>query len=410
MLIKNIISLLNVQLIGFLSPLLLMPIIIKVYGIENYGIFSFLYTTSYFLFIIIDYGFSLGAVKNVLYENFSNRVNSINTIITCQLILIIFVFILFFCISYFGFFSKSDYKSYTHLIPMYCVCFWLNSIWFYQCVNELSLYSKFQTANKVSFLIISLVISNLGLEIIYIFYSFIFCGLIFGLSQLIHVKHKLNLKFNIVQLSNIRKQFCLNFSFFVSKLSILSYTSAISIFIGFKFGAEFLGYYSVADKIRGAMQAYLIPITQVLYPVITNMIVKKMFDTAKVYIIRCALVCCTIAVVAVITINFLRLDILNILGVDVNQHILDVLFLLTLIVVPVSISNTVGKLIFIPYNFIKEFNYSLIFVSIITILSIYPISLLNDFKLFAYLYLSSEILVCFVMLIILYQKRILNER
>lgn len=408
MLIKNILSLINVQVLGFLSPLLLMPVIINVYGIEKYGIFSFLYTTSYLLFIIVDYGFSLGAVKNVLYENLSVRINSINTIISCQIILLFGVVIFFIVVNFLGSFNNTEYIEYIHLIPFYCMCFWLNSIWFYQCVDELSIYSKFQTLNKLFFLIISLVLAKYNFEIIYIFYNFIFCGLILGIIQFIVVFKKINFKFSFVKLKSIKYQFGMNLSFFISKISIMSYTSAISVFIGFKFGAELLGYYSVADKIRGAMQAYLIPITQVLYPSITSLITRKMYSAAKLYIYKCTFVSVLIAFLAVAMVNYFRVEILEILGVEINKQVLDVLFLLSLIVIPVSISNTVGKLIFIPYNHIKEFNYSLIVVSIFTILSIYPISLFGDFKLFAYLYLFSEILVCVIMLFVLYKKRILN--
>jgi PST family polysaccharide transporter len=62
---KNFISLVLLQVTNFVIPILIIPHLIKTLGVDRFGIVSLAQTTMIYLFVIVDYGFSLSAVKDV---------------------------------------------------------------------------------------------------------------------------------------------------------------------------------------------------------------------------------------------------------------------------------------------------------------------------------------------------------
>ena len=62
---KNFIALVLLQVTNFVIPILIIPHLIKTLGIDKFGIVSLAQTIMIYLFVVVDYGFSLSAVKNI---------------------------------------------------------------------------------------------------------------------------------------------------------------------------------------------------------------------------------------------------------------------------------------------------------------------------------------------------------
>jgi len=63
---KNIIALGSVQLTNYLLPLITLPYIIRIVGIEKFGIVSLVQSVMLYLLIIVDYGFNYTATLEIL--------------------------------------------------------------------------------------------------------------------------------------------------------------------------------------------------------------------------------------------------------------------------------------------------------------------------------------------------------
>ena len=62
-LIENFISFSLFKVIDALIPLIIIPYLINVVGKDNYGIYAFAYALVFYLLNIVQYGFSLSAVR-----------------------------------------------------------------------------------------------------------------------------------------------------------------------------------------------------------------------------------------------------------------------------------------------------------------------------------------------------------
>jgi O-antigen/teichoic acid export membrane protein len=200
-----------------------------------------------------------------------------------------------------------------------------------------------------------------------------------------------------------------NFGFFISKLSILSYTSFLSILIGIFYGPYTLGVYSIADKIRGAMQAFLIPISQVMLPEITNQVRLRNFNYIYKSIKLSLIFSLLTALLIYMVFSFFIIDILTFLNAEISQQQIFLCKILGLIIFPVTISNWAGKQILIPFGHSKYFNNILLSISVFTMLMIIPIISNFDVEYVSLLYLGSEMLVGIAMTFIIYFRRVLHN-
>src|SRR5205809_2845344 len=63
--VRNFFSLSFIQATNFLLPLLLIPFIIRLVGVEKFGVITFVQAFSVILTTIVDYGFNLTATREI---------------------------------------------------------------------------------------------------------------------------------------------------------------------------------------------------------------------------------------------------------------------------------------------------------------------------------------------------------
>ena len=88
----NILSLTLLNVVSYISPLLLIPYLIRVIGAEKYGIYIFAWTfVSYFVYLV-NYGFDFTATKQIAINK--DNPNEISKIFSSVIIIRIFITIL----------------------------------------------------------------------------------------------------------------------------------------------------------------------------------------------------------------------------------------------------------------------------------------------------------------------------
>ena len=70
-LISNVLTLSIVQGLNYLLPLITIPYLIKVIGIEKFGLLAFATVIISYFQTLIDYGFNLNATKNVALNRYN---------------------------------------------------------------------------------------------------------------------------------------------------------------------------------------------------------------------------------------------------------------------------------------------------------------------------------------------------
>ncbi|MCV5792026.1 oligosaccharide flippase family protein, partial [Escherichia coli] len=67
-------------------------------------------------------------------------------------------------------------------------------------------------------------------------------------------------------LSEIKKQLKLGWNIFLSTFFSSMYTTSIPLILGVNAGAEAVGVYNSADKLKQALQGIIGPVSQAIYP------------------------------------------------------------------------------------------------------------------------------------------------
>jgi len=65
LLLKNIFSLFSIQAVNYLLPLLIIPLLVRVLGIELFGIYILILTVIQYFIIASEYGFNLTATRKI---------------------------------------------------------------------------------------------------------------------------------------------------------------------------------------------------------------------------------------------------------------------------------------------------------------------------------------------------------
>ena len=136
--IKNFLSLAAVQGVNYLLPLMTLPYLVRVLGVDNFGIFSFATAIVAFFAVITDYGFNFSATREISVNKFNKtEITKIySSVMTLKIILMLLSFLIL-CIMVF-FIPK-----FNDNLLIYLLCYGvvlgqvLFPVWFFQGMEQM---------------------------------------------------------------------------------------------------------------------------------------------------------------------------------------------------------------------------------------------------------------------------------
>jgi len=150
---------LNLLIYGFgqgfnlITPLLVIPYIVSICGIENYGKMSIGMAISFFLMVFIDYGSDIIGVKDVAVnrDNPAQLEQIYITTFASKLVLLLLVLIICSGLFYFVPFFSSEKKLYFLGLPILVGQF-LNPTWFLQGIENFKWITVLTILSKLIYL------------------------------------------------------------------------------------------------------------------------------------------------------------------------------------------------------------------------------------------------------------------
>jgi len=265
---QNMLYLTLLNFITYLSPILLIPYLMKTVGEEKFGIYIFSWTFIFYFVFIVNYGFDFSVTNQIaIYKNNRDKISSIffNIIFIRVIIAILCIFGIYFAANTIHILFPYKQSLYFGFGIVFGIA--LFPSWLFQGMEEM----KFIT-------IVNLITRLLPLLFIFIFiqqadqYQFIILiqaiGFIIGgvFSFVFAIKHyklvyqKPSIKIMIQQLKD-------GWSLFLSTVGMTLYRETNVFIMGFTLGNySLIGYYSVADKFIRFAQTLAMPIAQSLFP------------------------------------------------------------------------------------------------------------------------------------------------
>lgn len=268
----NFISLLILQVINYLLPLLLIPYLIRILGIESFGIYSYILAIVMYGVKMSDYGFELSATYHIsLHRDNQTKINEIFSSVLSIKFLIALAYLL--VISTLIFFIDKLYLYKEFIFLAFGVLFGhlMFPVWLFQGMERMRYIMYLNGLSKLLFFIsVFLFVKNESdLYLLLILNSI--STLIMGFVAL-YVAIK-NFNINFAFQAGEKLVFYLKDSWYIftSKFAVEFYTTANIIILGFFVSPLIMGYYAVSVKIIHAIGSLLEPLTRTLYPYLVNL-------------------------------------------------------------------------------------------------------------------------------------------
>ena len=265
--LRNLFSLSIIQGTNFLLPLLVLPYIIKVIGLEKFGLVAFAQAFMSYFIIFIDYGFNLTATREIALNKNDNPklVSIVNTILQTKIILCLLSFlVLLLIVFFFPYFSQHSSLYYCSFLLV--VGQVLIPTWFFQGIEQMKYLTYLNLVAKIIFTILIFILITKPNDFVYIPVFYSLGNIVSGIAALAIMHKKFNIHFSYNPDFRFLEELKKGWYVFLSNFSINAYTNSNLFILGLFASNIVLGYYSIADKILYAFRQILNIFFNATYP------------------------------------------------------------------------------------------------------------------------------------------------
>lgn len=261
---------------NLITPLLVVPYIVSICGIENYGKVSIGMAISFFLMVFIDYGSDIIGVKDIAVnrEDKAALEKIFITTFTSKMILLIgIILVTSLMFLYIPFFNTEKALFFLGLPILVGQC--INPTWFLQGVENFKWITILTIISKLIYLIGIFFFIHQQNDYIYInLWWGIGTVLANGFTLLYHI-NKNKFSFKKLQKSEVIQLLKTNFSMFTSQIFVSLQMYAPIMLIGF-FGNNLMaGHYKIVEQIIVVFKTYIFLFFNFVYPRVCYLLDKS---------------------------------------------------------------------------------------------------------------------------------------
>lgn len=403
---KNIFYLFLVQGSSYLLPLITFPYLLRVLGVEYFGVLGFCQATVQYLVLLTDYGFNWTATQ-IIAKN-RNDYQKISKVFWSVMVakIILFLIALFILLLLIAFVDKyqSLYLVLISYIPL-IIGNVIYPVWL------------FQGLEKMKWITISTLVARfLLLPLTFLFVkgpadvwlAALFQGsvnMLAGVFAIWFIFSNRLVGIITISLTEVKFRLKEGIHVFLSTSAISLYTVSVTVILGFISGATAVGLFNSANTIRNAAQGLLGPIFQAIYPR-----VNSLFESE--YLKAMALIKKVVRGIGVLTfigcsVLFLAADlIITIIAGKEFEQATNVLRWLAYVPFLVSLSNLFGVQTMLSHSFKKEFSLFLTLGASLNLIIIFPLVHFYNETGAAIAIFATELFITVIMFVFLRKKRI----
>ena len=269
--IESFISLSLLRVADFILPLIVLPYIIGVIGVDKFGLIAFATSVVTYFLNITQYGFSLSAVRDlsINQDNPKKTEEIFNSVFTTKLYL--FIFSLFAIIA-----LSSSIPSFQDDQTLYIVTsgLVLGDVlfpkWFFQGIEQMRYITIINTFIKTLYVVLIFAfLREKGDYILVPFFQSI-TAIIAGACSLYIVFFKHKIKIRITSFAKVKQQLKYSFSSCVTLITPTLYSNTSIFLLGVFTNTHAVGYFSGATRITNAFSSLNRILTRTFYPFVNK--------------------------------------------------------------------------------------------------------------------------------------------
>lgn len=366
-LLSNFLSLAILQGLNILLPFLTIPHLLRVIGVEKFGLISFALAFVTFFQIVVEYGFNNTATRDISVVSDSKKDIAIilSEVLTTKVFLLTICTIVFLLSVFFipKFYADRWVYIFTYLSVVGQSMF---PIWFFQGIQQMKYITYLNVLFKAIFTIAIFLFvreaSDYQLAPLFTSLGFLFSGV----SALVIVNKKFGYTFRIASFNRIKHQLIKGKYLFFSEFQIAFIVNINVLVIGFLVNNSVVGYYATAEKVIRAISALQLPIINTLYPYISRLMIsnkKEAFNKLN-NLVSLGIV---IELIGIVVLYIASNKLFEILFGEYAAESVSVFRIMLLLPLLVFLDQIFGKLVLLTNNKEKEFFSVFFLTSIISV-------------------------------------------
>ena len=272
LLFENISSLMALQGLNYIVPLVTLPYLVRVLGIGPFGLISVAQAFATYFVIFTDYGFNLAATRRIALQHDDMAAVSgiFSAVITIKIILMLFglgvMAIVLVVVPHFR--PDADIYAVSYMAVIGGV---LLPTWLFQGLQDMRTIAVLNGVTKLASACLLFVFVHSSRDYLVAAALPPLGALVSGMAGLWICFQRLHLHYKLPTYRLIREQLADGFHLFVSTASITLYTNTNVFLVGLLAGNVQAGYFSTGERVVGAAQGLLAPVFQGIFPHVNAM-------------------------------------------------------------------------------------------------------------------------------------------
>jgi len=279
-LVRNILGLSGIQVTAILVPLVTIPYLTRVLGPSSWGLLAFAQAFGGYLLLVIDYGFSLSATREI--ARFQDDREKVAEILSDVLGAKVFLAAVGLAASLIALKFVPYFREHPILLwAAFCwsVCQGFNMLWYFQGMERVGPYAKLDVTTKVLAAIGIFVFVRqpgddwkvLGLQAAMALVS---AGVAMGIVYA-------ETSFAFPRPASAWQALRMGWTMFFFRSSVSLYTVGNAFVLGLFASTTAVGYYAAAEKLSRAAFAALNPVNQAVYPRVVRLVHRVPLEAAR---------------------------------------------------------------------------------------------------------------------------------
>ncbi|MGG5506662.1 MULTISPECIES: flippase [unclassified Myroides] len=275
-LIGNFLSLTVLQVLNILLPFLTIPYLLRVVGVEKFGLISFALAFVTFFQIVVEYGFNTISTRDVsVVSRDTKAVQTIfNRVLTTKLFLLCISTVVFLLTVMLIPKFRADLEVYlfTYIMVIGQALF---PVWFFQGLQQMKYITYLNVIFKTSCTLLIFIVVKQESDYYYAPLLTSIGFLLSGISALWVVRSKFNIRFSFCGFKQVKEQLSQAKYLFLSEFQIALIANANVLIVGFLLNDVAVGYYATAEKVIRAVSNLQAPIINAFYPYISKLMLEN---------------------------------------------------------------------------------------------------------------------------------------